>query len=188
MIELQGNLFEPKTWARLIGEAKIKYVYPLKPDALVITTNGFVKSDGRCVMGRGCAFEAKQRYPNIDLELGRLIKLRGNIPLVITGVNPSIVSFPVKPRAVKASKDCANVVHHMKENFSEGDVVPGWAALADLELINQSAMGLKLLADKNSWKVIVSPRFGCGAGELKWENIKPVIEKYLDDRFYCITF
>lgn len=42
-------------------------------DLLVVTTNGYVKKDGRLVMGRGAALEAKDRYPGFDLNCGKAI-------------------------------------------------------------------------------------------------------------------
>lgn len=47
-------------------------------DALCITTNGFVKSNGECVMGKGIAKQIKQYFPNIPKDLGKLIKTKGN--------------------------------------------------------------------------------------------------------------
>ncbi len=35
---------------------------------LCITTNGYVKNNGECVMGRGCALEAKTRWPDLPEE------------------------------------------------------------------------------------------------------------------------
>ena len=32
---------------------------------IAITTNGFVKATGECVMGRGCALTAKRLYPQL---------------------------------------------------------------------------------------------------------------------------
>src|SRR5687767_13225776 len=67
----------------------------------VITTNGFVKKNGECVMGRGCALESTKRYKNLALRLGNKIKLAGNHvhPLSIGEFNDpmnALVSFPVK--------------------------------------------------------------------------------------------
>ena len=60
MKELKGNMFN------------------IECDALCITTNGFVKSNGECVMGRGCAKKIRQYYPNIAFDLGKLVKTEGN--------------------------------------------------------------------------------------------------------------
>lgn len=44
-----------------------------------ITTNGVVKADGRLVMGAGVAREARDRFPGLDAELGRLVRQNGNV-------------------------------------------------------------------------------------------------------------
>ena len=51
-------------------------------DAVVITTNGSVKKDGKAVMGRGCAKQAAHIYPELAALLGVRIKARGNQPYV----------------------------------------------------------------------------------------------------------
>ena len=80
---------------------------------VAITTNGAVRKDGRLVMGRGCAREARDRFPNVDKVLGGLVLRRGNVPHVEHGAR--IVTFPVK--------------HH-------------WRERADLDLIRASATAL----------------------------------------------
>jgi hypothetical protein len=61
--------------------------------SIVITTNGFVKKNGCGVMGRGCAKEAADLYPNLPLLLGTHIKKDGNTPFKIY---PQIYTLPVK--------------------------------------------------------------------------------------------
>lgn len=140
-------------------------LWDLPADALCITTNGFVKSNGKAVMGRGCALEAKQRYPQIDWYLGQFIKQYGNVPVCIKSNDPTppyIFSFPVK---------------HV------------WWEAADLQLIEQSARELmKILDALPQIKTILLPRPGCGNGKLKWEDVKKVIEPILDDRVMVVTF
>jgi hypothetical protein len=53
-------------------------LWEVHSDALIITTNGFVKNNGRAVMGRGCAREARDKYKDLDLILGEKIKKGGN--------------------------------------------------------------------------------------------------------------
>ncbi len=143
MVEVKGNL----------------WTYPA--NARVITTNGTVKKDGSCVMGRGCALEAKTKFPGIDKELGKLIKLHGNHVRILIWDHPNIWSFPVK--------------HN-------------WWEKADLELIRRSAKELVNIADVGNYTKVVLPRPGCGNGGLKWEDVKPVIEPILDDRFHVISW
>lgn len=156
MIEVTGNL-----WA-----------YPA--DVRVITTNGTVKRNGECVMGRGCALEAKQRWPEVPRLLGLHIKnpaLGNHVHFLITlsgdGTKvESLYSFPVK--------------HN-------------WNERADIALIRRSAQELvhqmNDLRDRGHKRdVIVMPRPGCGNGGLRWEDVKPILAPILDDRFHVITW
>lgn len=142
MVEVKGNL----------------WTYPA--DIRVITTNGTVKKNGECVMGRGCALEAKKKYPAIPILLGRHIKENGNHVGFIFGSAEGIYSFPVK--------------HN-------------WYDKADINLIKSSALELVFLLPNKELRVVM-PRPGCGNGGLKWEDVKPILEPILDDRFHVITF
>jgi hypothetical protein len=141
MIEVVGNL----------------WTYPA--DVRVITTNGFVKTNGECVMGRGCALEAKNQWPDIAKKLGDEIKESGNHVALLRSNDPVLFSFPVKHK---------------------------WFEKADIELIRQSAIDLRKLT--KCMGTVVLPRPGCGNGQLRWEDVKPVLEPILDDRFHVITF
>lgn len=121
----------------------------------VITTNGYVTKNTKAVMGRGCALEAKQKFPGIDETLGRMIHNFGNKCHIIN-LNPIIVSFPTK--------------HN-------------WWEKSDYTLIQNSALSLHSLADAMGWDFIAMPRPGCGNGGLSWNKVKPVID-FLDNRFY----
>ena len=41
---------------------------------IVITTNGFVKKNGECVMGRGIAQQTRDKFPGFAKKLGTAIK------------------------------------------------------------------------------------------------------------------
>ena len=157
-------------------------------DALVITTNGFVKANGECVMGKGCAAQAKRLMPELPRQLGNHIATNGNC-VGLLQVHPSgvnVLSFPVKP--VSSQSNGSNVVRHMRSQFPAGTTVPGWACVADLAIIRQSCKELKALADEHGWQTIALPRPGCGAGELSWEEVKPILEEELDERFVSVTY
>jgi hypothetical protein len=47
-------------------------------DWRIITTNGFVKKNGEAVMGRGTAWQAKTRYPELARRFGEFLNNRGN--------------------------------------------------------------------------------------------------------------
>jgi len=126
---------------------------------IAITTNGFVKSTGECVMGRGCALTAKQLYPQLPAKLGRYIRQYGNIPFNLGCWGPHrIFSFPVK--------------HN-------------WWEPADPALIVASAQLLMQRLDKFGISEIAIPRPGCGNGRLNWTDIRPLLLPILDDR--CIV-
>ena len=156
-------------------------------DILVITTNGYVKRDGRSVMGRGCAKTAKLRWPDIDLTPGRSIVEGGNRVTYLTAENgTAILSFPVKPATVRYAPDA--VVSHAVGKYRRGEAVPGFHAKASLLIIQNSLD--ELIQWANVWKCrrIVMPRPGCGAGELSWSEVKPILESMLDDRFEVYTW
>jgi len=132
-------------------------------DAVVITTNGTVKRNGQGVMGRGCAWEAAQRWRWLPLALGTSITTIGNhCVLFQRAVNgrAMVVSFPVKH---------------------------AWHEKADLVLIEQSADELQALAEMFNWTMVVLPRPGCGNGQRTWDEVRPVIAPYLDNRFVVVT-
>lgn len=76
MIEVYGNLWE----------------YPA--DVRIITTNGTINRKGRAVMGRGCALEAAQRFPELPERLAKLITEGGNRPYLLHDL--ALLTFPVK--------------------------------------------------------------------------------------------
>jgi hypothetical protein len=68
-----------------------------------------------------------------------------------------------------------------------------WWETANIELIKKSCIELiTSIFDSdyfdNKFKVIWLPFVGCGNGHLSWEKeVKPVISKMLDDRFYIVS-
>lgn len=135
-------------------------------DVRIITTNGTINSKGECVMGRGCAREAKERFPSLPKALAAKVKAEGNHPYEFTfaeregwlGPQVHLISFPVKRE---------------------------WFELADLNLIRTSALQLARMLDPN--KIYVMPRPGCGNGKRTWEEVKPLLQ-FLPDNVHVITF
>lgn len=124
---------------------------------IVIPTNGFVKKNGECVMGRGLALQAKERFPELPSKLGDRIKEYGNV--VFTFSDYHIITFPVKTV---------------------------WWNIASLELIKYSCLSLREIFKYNLSGIplpLYLPRVGCGNGKLDWKDVKPILERILDERF-----
>mgnify|MGYP002813789350 CR=1 FL=1 len=130
-------------------------------DARCITTNGYIKKNGAAVMGRGCALEAREKYQDIDLAFGTLLKSKGNkVQVLIPKTHePALVAYPVKRL---------------------------WWEPAVPDLIVRSAVELDMIASIEGWKKVVLVRPGCGNGQLNWSDVKPLIKDILDNRFYII--
>ena len=136
----------------------------LKADAVVITTNGFVKKNGEAVMGRGIALEAAKKYKDFPARLGNVITQFGNIV------------WPHEFDMWNGEADYQDLLITMP-------VKHNWWEKADIALIKESTQNLTWMADDLGIKTILVPRPGCGNGGLKWVDVKPIIEPYLDDRF-----
>lgn len=143
MQEIRGNLWD------FHGKENI---------VICITTNGFVKNNGECVMGRGCAWEAACRNPALPRRLGTFIRENGNIPHMLTA---SIMSFPVKH---------------------------AWWEKADMDLIAASSRRLREVAEQHPELTYILPRPGCGNGHLNWVDVRRVIVDILPDNVSVITF
>ncbi len=124
---------------------------------IAITTNGSLTGDGRAIMGKGVARQAAERFPELRHQLGRLLQVRGNH---VHEILLGLVSFPVEETPY---------------------------SLPQLSLIKRSAKELRLLTDQYGWTAVVVPRPGCGGGGMRWQEVKPVLEEYFDDRFIVVS-
>ena len=138
------------------------WTYPA--DFRVITTNGARRRDGCAVMGRGCAAEAKAKYPALPALLGDRLRRRGNHVHFFSreelgvGAAQGLFTFPVK---------------HV------------WDQPADLALIAQSVAEFKRVLLESARYVM--PRPGCGNGQLDWNDVKPLLLE-LPDNVVVIDF
>jgi hypothetical protein len=124
---------------------------------VAITTGGLLEKDGTCAMPRGCARQAKDRFSGLSWTLGQQVFTHGNH---VFDLGRRIVSFPVEESPFAAP---------------------------DIRLIEQSCRELVDLADYKGWRKIVVPRPGCGGGGLDWNEVRPLLQKYFDDRFLVIS-
>lgn len=123
---------------------------------VAITTNGMLSRDGKAVMLRGCARQARDRFPDLPQILGEQLLNHGNH---VFDLGRRVVSFPVEADPYRNP---------------------------ELGIIEESCRELVDLADYKDWQKIVVPRPGCGAGGLEWTLVRPVLQRYFDARFYVI--
>lgn len=142
-------------------------------DAICVTTNGCIKSDGKLVMGAGVAKDFRDMFKGIDTKLGKYVKEYGNRVF-----NAGKVTIKVDE---KSSKVVTAISFPTKYD---------WKDKSDLALIEQSCVQLKQVAEK--FKIegnIYLPAPGCSNGGLDWtKDVKPIIEKHLTEDKYKICF
>ena len=164
-----------------------------KVSAIVITTNGFTKSNGEAVMGRGIAEQFKSAYPEFPRILGsKLIQEGNNVHFLKQLGKTKIYSFPVKAAGMKLenSEQKELIVSHQRHKFTVGMNVPGFALKADTVIIERSLKQLAQIHIQYGLSSVVIPIVGCGAGELSFNNdgIHDLMMEHLNDHFYCMSF
>lgn len=133
---------------------------------IVIPTNLCTNSTGHAVMGRGLALQAKERYTLLPLLLGEHIK------------QPIVGSLP------KYFPEYKVICLPTKEDFREKSKVT--LIEQGLEKLHDFAFMKKKLTGEDH-ELTYLPKLGCGEGGLDWESeVKPLMEKYLDDRFVLV--
>ena len=170
-----------------MSKPKYKHGDMLNQDHQVfcVTTNGFIKKDGCGVMGAGLAKAMAYEIPELPRNLGKHLRANGNVTgEIFIGEDYTVVALPVKPDSV--INNGANVVSHCKTRV--GQSTPGFWAKADMRLILRSLESLVKLADENGYTDIGLVPPGTGNGELKFHNIKPMLDSTLDDRFTVWRF
>jgi hypothetical protein len=135
---------------------------------LVIPTNIGWTSKGENIMGKGVAKQAFLKYSKIAAFFGTHCKKHKENAGVILYPDSFIIFFPVKelnPEAPWLS----------------------WKNDASLPLIERSCKELVELSDKEDIKPIALPMVGCGAGNLRKEDVIPVLEKYFTTDNYVLV-
>jgi hypothetical protein len=128
---------------------------------IVITTNCNVDSKGNAIMGRGIALEAKQKFPELPKMLGKYITRfdDGNAHDVGYFRELNIFTFPTKYN---------------------------WRWKSDMNLIMMSAAHLALLVEREKIKRVYMVKPGCSNGQLRWEDVEPHLDFYLNNKFIVV--
>lgn len=145
-------------------------------DAICITTNSVIGSDGRAVMGAGCALECAKRWPATPEILASLLtRSERNIPFQLGIVTSGVFTEHVSIDSFKS--ECRIFSFPTKYDYLDK---------SDLDLIKASCHYMVQHADNIGLDFIALGRIGCGYGGLLWNDVKPVIAKILDERFYIV--
>lgn len=140
MIELKGDIWE---------EAKKANGW------VVIPTNGYINVYNECVMGRGLALQAKQKFPKLSRELAQRIRIAGNQVYIFSEYK--IITFPVK---------------HV------------WFERANIKLIERSCEELLRIFSNNPPLInepVFMPHVGCGNGGLDWSYVRRIVIPYFEE-------
>jgi hypothetical protein len=159
--------------------------------AVCITTNQWVGIKCLAVMGRGIAYVVSCLYPDFRYLVG---KINAQIEKKVVPIEhyPNgfvFINFPVKPDKISTALDFSNIVEHCRRCTRPGAIKPGWMAVADPTIIEDSCQQLVELLANYKFDQIYLPAPGCGAGELDYnKTIKPILLKYFsnnDNIYIC---
>ena len=157
------------------------------PSAICILTNHYINIQGANTMGRGCAAEAKYRWPGIQMTVGSAIRGGGNNCHLLTSTDRDRIYLPAV--ATERGSNTGWTARIVPYHIFTFPTKRHWGEKSDLNLIESSAHQLLVLTDRMDLQSVVLPRPGCGMGQLSWEDeVRPLISPILDDRFYAIDF
>ena len=123
-------------------------------DLFLVSTNSTIRQDGALVMGRGIARQAKERFPGLDVALGRRIQVRCG--------NQGIYGLLVSPRWPTAKLGAFQVKRHYSQPTS-------------LELIRRSTAALCAWCADHPGACVHLNFPGIGNGRLRREDVLPII-------------
>jgi O-acetyl-ADP-ribose deacetylase (regulator of RNase III) len=140
-------------------------IFDSEADALVnpVNTKG--------TMGKGLALEFEKRFP----ECTNPYKSACSEGKLVTGTL-LVVQLVVKPN-LWSRKRPAIILFPTKEH---------WRGKSRIEWIETGLQDLKNKYHEWNLNSVAIPRVGCGLGGLKWDQVKPLIEKYFADEPFIV--
>lgn len=159
-----------------------------KVDVLCITTNGDLRKDGWAVMGKGCAGEANQKWAVGHL-LGRLLREKGNFPHPLGLIYPDgSYRLPTTPTGAIDTKILWDVKRETAGTLLMSfPTKEHWRDDSNLDLIEHSLILLRGIHDGLMPATVALPRPGCQNGNLSWDEVRPLVDQYLNDWFWIIS-
>lgn len=134
-------------------------------DCYVVTTNQYVTVKGKLVMGRGAAWQARDMFPGLDINLGILINHYAGTPYSLLCAGKFMLPPP-------HSREAAIWAFQVKTHFRDE---------ARLDLIQSSSRALTAIAkhDKNLIWHLNFP--GIGNGRLNRKDVLPLLQDLPDN-------
>lgn len=125
------------------------------PGFIIVTTNSFLTSEIKLVMGRGAAYDLKVIVPGIDLIFGKMInETCGHLGRYGLIFHEKYGAFQVKYRFNKRAR---------------------------LDLITYSVSRLSTVANRDRKSIFNVNYPGIGNGELKEHQVRPILEMLPDN-------
>ncbi len=137
---------------------------PTSKDAICVTTNAVVKSNGCAVMGAGIAKIFALKFPDLPAILAQKLQGGNHAYYLKDVVLPdkstyAILSFPTKN---------------------------DWRNPSDLQLILRSCNELTAIVEAFNINNCYIPLPGCGYGQLDPDEVIPAISNILNDKFVLV--
>lgn len=148
-------------------------------DAICITTNGAIKSNGELVMGAGVAKEFYDRY-NEQFFISRILAQK-----LYRG--PQLPHLHVVDKKDNICYKCVDAEDNQGTYILSFPTKNHFQDKGDLELIKQSARRMVWIANNYKLKSVIIPSPGTGCGKLSKEEVYKELSNILDKRFYIIT-
>lgn len=157
-------------------------------DAVCISTNGYVFPNQEVAIASSSAAEAAKFIPDLSYRLATCVKISDHsVTMVTRRHNIDLYTFPTKPAWAIKSEDTIDPSFTTYHDM--GSMFPGYAAKANLELIKESALQLRKIADTKGYQLVLLPDYHELAGGLDFfQEVKPLLDKILDDRFVVGDF
>jgi hypothetical protein len=145
---------------------------------VIVPINLNLNKFGHNVMNKGIAKDAKELFPILPNMIGKSIKQRKH--------KIDVFAYVLETNKVIEGKKEEAIILAFPTRFNY------WEK-ADLKLIEVCARLLVLKVDtiykKIKFDKIMVPKLGCGEGGLDWElEVKPLLEKILDERFILVKY
>lgn len=127
------------------------------------------------VMGKGVALEFKKRYPYcVPLYIKACKKgtLRpGGVLYVEHAVQGSLLGDGTSQNSALAYRP--DIIHFATKRH--------WRGKSKIQWIDRGLRRLRDECVKRQIETLAMPPIGCGSGGLSWDDVRQLIEKYLDD-------